>query len=356
MYKTIKIIFLYFSKWMGLFRISRYLTRDGLRILCYHNFSLGDEVEWQPGLFIRPKTFRKRLQLLEKERFPVLKLDHALKLLSEKKLPPVATVITIDDGWYGIKLYAHDILSEKSYPYTIYLTSYYSLKESPIFNLVIPYIFWKTQKDQINLEGLGLPLTGTVWLSDTNTSEQVMHQIIDYGQSQLDNHGRCVLAERLGERLGINYSVIEETRILSLLTTSEIVELVAAGVDIQLHTHRHRWPLDERAAIQELVDNKSFLEPLAGRCLQHFCYPSGFWEPQQFPYLDAIGIKSATTCERGLNYSWTPVLTLRRVLDSEGISQIEFESEMFGYLELLRKLRKLVMPRFKVLGSCIKML
>ena len=153
MYKTIKLIFLYLSKWIGLFRISRYLTRDGLRILCYHSFSMSDEeIKWRPRLFIRPETFRKRLQCLEKERFHVLKLDQALKLLSENKLPPAATVITIDDGWYAIKLYAHDILSDKSYPYTIYLTSYYSLKETPIFNLVVQYMFWKTQKYRIDLE------------------------------------------------------------------------------------------------------------------------------------------------------------------------------------------------------------
>ena len=356
MYKTIKLISLYFSKWIGLFRISAYLTRNGLRILCYHSFSPGDEIKWLPQLFIRPETFRKRLQLLEREKFPVLRLDQAIKLLSEKKLPPAATVITIDDGWFSIKPYAHDILREKSYPYTIYLTSYYSLKETPIFNLVVQYMFWKTQNDRIDLERLDLPLTGSLTLSDANTSEQVIRQIIGYGHSLLDNQQRCALAKRLGECLGVNYFEIEETRILNLLTASEIQELSSDGVDFQLHTHRHRWPLDERDAIQELIDNKSFLEPLTATRLQHFCYPSGLWEPEQFPYLDTAGIKSATTCEPGLNYDFTPTLLLGRFLDSESVHQIEFEAEMFGYLELLRKLRELVTRRFKVLGSSTKML
>lgn len=356
MRKTIKLIFLYFSKWIGLFRICAYLTRHGLRILCYHSFSAGNEIRWLPQLFIRPDTFRNRLDLLEKEGFPVLKLDQAIKLLSEKKLPPAATVITIDDGWFSIKSYAHDILSEKSYPYTIYLTSYFSLKETPIFNLVVQYMFWKTQKDRIDLERFALPLSGTVMLSDANTSGQVMRQIIDHGHSLSNNQERCALAKRLGECLGVNYFEIKETRILNLLTASEIQELAAAGVDFQLHTHRHRWPLDERDAIQELIDNRSFLEPLTGTSSQHFCYPSGFWEPEQLPYLDAAGIKSATTCDPGLNYHWTPALLLGRFLDSESVHQIEFEAEMFGYLELLRNLRNLVMRRLKVLGSSTKML
>ncbi|QTA93895.1 polysaccharide deacetylase family protein [Desulfonema magnum] len=346
MYEKIKLIFLYLSKWMGLFHISRYLTRDGLRILCYHSFAVGEEIEWRPELFIRPETFRKRLQFLKKEKFPVLGLNQAIELLSEKKLPPAATVITIDDGWFATKLYAHDILEEKSYPYTIYLTSYYSMKETPIFNLVVQYMFWKTQETRVDLEALGLPLTDSVQFPNADISEQLMNQIINYGNSQLNNDEKCAFMKRLGEGLGLNYPEIEKTRIFSLLTISEISELSAAGADFQLHTHRHRWPGEEQAAVQELAENKAFLASVSKNPLQHFCYPSGFWKPEQFPYLRTAGIKSATTCEAGLNFPRTPLYALNRFLDSESNSQIEFEAQMCGYSEFLRKLRK-IMDRWR---------
>ncbi len=343
----IKLIFLYLSKWIGLFRLSKGLARGGLRILCYHSFSSGDEVSWRPKLFIRPETFRKRMQLLEKEKFPVLELDQAFYLLSENKLPPAATVITIDDGWFAIKLYAYDILKEKSFPYTIYLTSYYSLKETPIFSLVVQYMFWKTRKDRIDLKKMGIPLSGTVQLSDLNASEQAMNLIIKYGQTHLDNPERCALANRLGECLGISYSEIKQSRILSLLNAAEIREMTVAGVDFQLHAHRHRWPSEEQSAIRELDENKSFLEPLVGKHLDHFCYPSGLWKPEQLPFLSKAGIKSATTCEPGLNYPSTHSHTLGRFLDSESIHHIEFEAEMSGYLELLRNFRERITSRLK---------
>ena len=124
MKKKLKNIILYFSRCIGLFAISRYITRNGLRILCYHSFAMGDdEIKWHPGLFIRPETFRRRLEFLAEKKYLVLGLDRALDLMMEKKLSNCSTVITIDDGWYAIKACAHKILKEASYPYTIYLTS-----------------------------------------------------------------------------------------------------------------------------------------------------------------------------------------------------------------------------------------
>ena len=353
--RRIKLLFLYISKYLGLFRIARHLTREGLRILAYHNFSMGDEVEFRPKLYIRPETFEKRLHVLEKEKFPVIELHQALTLLSEKTLPNSSTVITIDDGWYGTKLYANKILQRKAFPYTIYVASYYSLKETPVFNLVIQYMFWKTQKDRVDFGKIGLPFTEIVHLSDVTKIERAISQIITYGQLYLDNSERCALAKRLGKYLEVSYSEIQSRRIFSLLNAAEIKELSINGVDIQLHSHRHQWPLDRRIALKELFENRAFLESLTGgKQLQHFCYPSGFWKPQQLAYLNEAGIMSAATCEPGFNYAMTQRLSLKRFLDSETISQIEFQAELFGFLELIRKLRKLMTNRLRILGSIKK--
>ena len=348
MIKRIKIIFLHISKWIGFFRISRHITRNRLRILCYHGFGIGDETRWLPGMFTRPDTFRKRLSFLEKKKFPVLRLEHALNLLSQNKLPFSSTVITIDDGFFSTKLFAHPLLAEKSYPYTIYVTSYYSMKETPIFNLVVQYMFWKTKKEHLNLQELGGPFSGVVSFSDKKSLKQIMNQIIEYGHFKLNNHERDQLMVCLGKCLDINYEQIKETRILSLLTASEITELVKASVDIQLHTHRHKWPSEKQAAVQELIDNKYYLETLVGKPLHYFCYPSGRWDPKQFPFLEAIGIKSATTCDFGMNHTGTPKFELKRFLDGEHLSQIEFEAIICGYWGLLIRLRELVTGRKSV--------
>src|SRR5216117_1925670 len=40
--------------------------RRRLLILCYHGFSLDDEHQWNPSLYIQPRLFEERLKLLER--------------------------------------------------------------------------------------------------------------------------------------------------------------------------------------------------------------------------------------------------------------------------------------------------
>ncbi len=347
--KKLKIIFLFLSKWCGLFRLAKHFTKSGLRILCYHNFSQGDEIYWRPKLFIRPEIFRKRMDFLEQEKMHVLSLNQAVELLFKKKLPPLAVVITMDDGWYSNKLYAADILAEKSYPWTIYLTSYYSMKETPIFSLVIKYMFWKTRKKYIDINDSDLPFAGRFRIPDS----QLMNRIIDYGQSQPDNATRCALSRRIGELLDVAYDKIEKKRSLSLLTAPEIRELAKSGVDIQLHTHRHRWPQSKNMICREINENRSFIEMLTGKKAMHFCYPSGIWQPERFSCLTSLGIKSAVTCEPGINKPGANRYLLCRFLDGSDIHQMEFEAEISGYLEIFRQLRRFFVKLFKSKGRSI---
>ncbi len=88
---------------------------------------------------------------------------------------------------------------------------------------------------------------------------------------------------------------------------------------------------------RELVENAEILEPIAGRKLTHFCYPSGDLSAQQTEWLGELGIESATTTRHGFNHPDTPKMLLNRFLDSETISDIEFEAELCGFFETLRR-------------------
>ena len=48
-------------------------------------------------------------------------------------------------------------------------------------------------------------MSGIVMFSDPVSLDQAIQQIIEYGHSKLDNPGRCDLAKRLGECLGVDY-------------------------------------------------------------------------------------------------------------------------------------------------------
>jgi peptidoglycan/xylan/chitin deacetylase (PgdA/CDA1 family) len=326
------------SKWLGLFHLARWATRRKLRILCYHGFALDDEDAFRAKLFIRPATFARRMRHLGEKNISVLPLDEAVRRLRDGTLPSCATVITIDDGLYSVYRACMPVLAEHGFPATVYVTSYYMWKQTPVFRLVVQYMFWKTDRERIAIEGLIPGDTGgpEVAVGDTTW----MWKLIEFGERHCDEPRRCELSEELGRRLGVSYAEIVSKRILSLMDEAELRGLLANRIDIQLHTHRHRFPPLQDVVLRELEDNERALMPIAGRRLRHFCYPSGEWSRKHWAWLAAHGVETATTCDGGLNTPDTPPFAMGRFLDGENIAQIEFEAEVCGFSEILRGLRR----------------
>lgn len=329
--------FLRASKALGLFRLARRLQPGGLRILCYHSVALEDEHTFLPKMFVSPQTFERRLAFLAGHGFPVLPLDEAARRLREGTLPPGATVITFDDALYSTGRLAWPLLQRFAMPATVYVTTYHVVKRTPVFDLIIQYLFWRTTKPSLSLADLGLPTADVVVLSDPAVKAQLVEDLIVHGEIHCSEAQRGALIRTLAERLAVDAEPVFRHRLFNLMTLEEIHDLSAAGLDVQAHTHRHRFPENEGAVLTELAENRALLEPVTGRRLEHFCYPSGVWSARHWPWLLAAGFKTATTCEPGFNYPDTPALALRRFLDGEHIAEVEFEAELCGYAELLRR-------------------
>ncbi|MDB5047941.1 MAG: Polysaccharide deacetylase [Fibrobacteres bacterium] len=330
----LKGVFLGVCRSAGLFRIARLLTRRSLRILCYHGFSSRDEHEFRPQLFMKPSTFRARLAYLRDAGYPVLDLGRALEGLRQGNLPVNPVVITVDDGFRNVRALALGILGEFSFPGTVYVTTYYVERNHPVFRLAVQYMFWKSGKAQADLEKAGLPAEAAA----LGKASAGPWDIIAYCEKECSEERRVEILRVLGSHLGVDAADLEKAGTLTLMDAGEVAELLGKGVDIQLHTHRHRLPDDKAGLDREIQDNRRVLTALGAKGLDHFCYPSGIWSRPQWPMLAALGVRSATTCEPGFNYPDTPPMGLRRFLDSEAIAQIEFEAELSGFLEIMRKL------------------
>lgn len=334
-----KRAFYHVCKWLGLFHLSRRFTRRGLRILGYHGFVLADEGDFRGAIFMRPETFARRLDYLQSRGYPVLPLGEALERLERGDLPPCATVLTFDDGFASIWLEAVPLFRERNLPGTIYVTTYYCAKRTPIFRLAVQYMFWKTSAMELDLTGLGLSRDGVARV----TAKETIRLILDDGEHDMTEPERVALCEELARRLDVSYAALAEGRLFSVMTPEEIREAVAAGIDIQLHTHRHQLSEvedgDETEAVREIEDCRAVLEPLVGHSLDHFCYPTGIYVPAHFDVLRRLGIRSATTCESGLNFPGANPLALHRFMDGDGIAPIEFEADQCGFAHILRSIR-----------------
>lgn len=338
MSKRVKRFIYQISKRLGFFALARRLTAKELRILCYHGLSIGDEYLYMPGLFMRPETVRTRLHTLTRHRYPVLPLSQALEHLRNGTLPPCTVVITFDDGFYGNYHCGIALFDEFPLAATIYVTTYYVMKQTPVFRHVVQYMFWKTDRNELVLEGLPGFGGGVLDLTDEPVARRMMWDLILKAETDLKESERVTLGHELGVRLGVDFDELVRTRRLSLMTPNEIRSLAELGMDIQLHTHRHQFLPNKEHVQREIMDNRAVLEPLVGWPCVHLCYPSGVFTPVQWPWLQEAGIASATTCEPGLNNIRTHPYGLRRFVDAETVTTLEFEAEISGFSELLRRL------------------
>ena len=325
------------AKWTGIFLLCRFFMRRRLMILGYHGFQISDEACFRPAMFMEQQHFAQRLAMLAHGNYPVLPLAEGVLRLKNGTLPANAVVIVFDDGYFSVLNKAAPLLNKHGFPATLYVTSYYVAKETPIFRLAIQYLFWKTDHSCFEPSAHPWSAAGVVDLGDVHAAQKTMWKIIDYGEAHCNEDQRQEICAEVATALGLDFEATCTNRGFSLLTQDELRQLDDYGIDVQLHTHRHTFPSnDPEQARSEVLDNRVILEKVLGRRLEHFCYPSGVWSRNLLPMLNEEGIVSATTCQAGMNDQTTNPLALYRVLDQDNMHDIEFEAELTGFCELLR--------------------
>ena len=336
--RSIIRLVLYLMKFLGLFRLARHVTGRGLRIICYHGFAVAEEYKYRSTLFIRGDFFRKRVEYLRRERYPILPLRDALDALAAGRLPACATVITMDDGWRGVYTVGLPIIRELEIPVTVYVTTYYVENRMPVYTVTVSYLFWRATPQLIHLpRGIG---TFDLECAAVEAEEAAQN----FGAA-LPPGDRLEFLKELASALGVSFYEIERQHLFEVMDEQQLRSLAGAGVDIQLHSHWHQWPLYDREMVKsEIAENRRFLQRAVSRPLEHFCYPSGVYGLHQAEWLAELGVKSATTIDPGLNYSHTPRFALRRLVDGGPVSEIEFAAEMTGFMELVRLLRRRLRP------------
>ena len=335
--KKLLVFLLTVARFFGGFKLARWVTRKDLRILCYHGAALRDEHTFR-GMFIRPQLFADRMAFLVNHCYPVLGLSDALQRLDQNNLPNGATVITIDDGWVGTALEMAPILKHHNFPSTLYISTYYIEKQTQVFNVAVDYVLWRSSSLQFNMRDVDIQLNGTYNIVNPQHRQTAASILSEFANTLDSAEKRQSLLRKICFLVDVDPGELEASRVISFMTKSEARDLQAYGVDLQLHTHRHRFPIEDfPKAEKEIEDNRNSLKDIASSPLQHFCYPSGEYEAYQLPWLQRLDIVSATTTKSGFNTSKTNRLKLGRFLDSEYITDIEFEAEMSGFLELIRR-------------------
>jgi len=309
--------------------------RQRLLILAYHGISLEDEHLWNGSQFISVEVFRTRLELLRKSSCAVLPLGEAVTRLYANDLPDRAVTITFDDGTSDFYRRAFPLIKEFGFPVTLYLTTFYSYYQRPVFDLMCSYLLWKGRTKTLDLK----PLTGQDLKTDLRRHdfrEAVLSEIHSLAHEQkLSADEKDAFAASLAAHLDVDYEALLQQRIMHNLTADEVGQLAAGGIDVQLHTHRHRTPLNRQLFLREIEDNRRSIQEMTGKRPTHFCYPSGVYDLKFLPWLKEAGVVSGTTCNLGFASRSSDRLLLPRILDNASLSSIEFESWLTGIAEVM---------------------
>ncbi|MEI9811574.1 MAG: polysaccharide deacetylase family protein [Acidobacteriota bacterium] len=341
MLKTVKIGVLNAARGMGLFAAANLTSwrNQKLLILCYHGISFQDEHLWNPGLYLSAETFRERLRILRDNRYNVLPLREALRRMREGTLPPRSVAITFDDGEYNFHALAYPALREFQMPATVYLATYYCNNQLPVFDVAASYLLWRGRGRR--LETANLPpeiLDGNgsgIDLSADNVRSTYMRMRTQVLQNSFSTGDKDAVLRTLAGNLNLDYEDLARRRVFHLMTPEEVTEISRNGMDIELHTHRHRTPRDRDLFMREIDDNRRYIEEMTGVRPRHFCYPSGDYTPAFFPWLREAGVESATTCELGFADASQDPMELPRLLDLTSFSAVEFEGWLAGVCAVL---------------------
>jgi len=314
--------------------------RQRLLILAYHGVSTDDEHLWNGSMYMSPEMFRERLETIAKSGCAVLPLDEAITRLYANDLPDRSVAITFDDGNFDFQQSAFPLLKEFDFPSTLYLTTFYSHYNKPIFGIFCEYLLWKARSETLNLK----QITGRdskIELKGDAARKAAFREIERHVWAQkLSAEEKTAFAEVLARQLKVDYDALIEKRIMHLLAPEEVTRLAANGADIQLHTHRHRAPLDRELFLREIEDNRNSIQAMTGLRPSHFCYPSGVYDHRFLPWLREAGVVSATTCETGFASRSSNQLLLPRFLDNAALSSIEFEGWLTGVSAALPRRRE----------------
>jgi hypothetical protein len=213
----------------------------------------------------------------------------------------------------------------------VYQTTYYCDYDRPIFNLACSYILWK-QRGKVFYAGSRFGLPEIMDLRTETSRQAIVTQLVTQAKDRnLPETEKNQVAEELARAVGTDYAELVERRVLQLMRPDELEHLANEGIDFQLHTHRHRTPLDEALFRREIRDNRSRLQSMIGpESMTHFCYPSGVYELEFLPWLQAEGVISGTTCDPGLATRENNPLLLPRFVDTMQFTSLEFEGWLSG--------------------------
>jgi len=274
---------------------------DFFSILLYHR--IYPNMPWEytlPQWNVPPEKFNKHLKYLKDNNFYVMGLNGLIaRLQRSEPLSPKTVVITFDDGYKNIYLYAYPLLKKYGFQATIFVTTEYMGSTKP---------FGFCRWDRINSNRKDVPKDA--WLP---------------------------------------------------LSWEDCAEMARDGISIGSHSHTHRpvLELSNTDLYQEFKHSKELIEDHIGQECIMFSYPFGSEvfgdiDSRQIPILKVLGYKCALTTILGTNCPCDEPFKWKRLLINKMDGKFALEAKLSNHYNWVRRIEEFykgqISPPYKERG------
>src|SRR5262245_60967 len=196
--------------------------RERLLILAYHGISTHDEHHWDDSMFMPAAAFQRRLELIKHTGCAVLPLSEAVERLYANSLPDRSVAITFDDGTQDFYRVAFPLLREFKFPATVYLSTFYSDFNRPVFDVMCAYLLWRGRRQVLDLR----PLVGRdekIELQVAGARQRAVRLVREFAaRPQMSAEEKDRLLVRLAAGLQVDYDELVDRRAIHLLNRDEV--------------------------------------------------------------------------------------------------------------------------------------
>lgn len=301
--------------------VTRFKSRNGARILMYHRFPPGSCLEAQ-------------CEHLKKYYRPISLTELGLSLQHKRKLPPLAVVFTVDDGYRDFFLEAFPILSAHSIPAIVFLATDMLDTGRCLWVDWVGVLFNACSLPKIELELPGRPPVEFRLSSPQDRKRAALET--KAALKLTPNDQRLWFLAKLPGLLGLEAppAIPPEHAPLSW---DEVRLMANAGVEFGAHTRSHPIlsqvnSVDEVRA--ELCGSKQRIEQETGQPVLHFCYPNGHlcdFTPETVSIVRECGFLTAVTGEKGINFTDADRYQLRRLHQEPSTPLAQYAHQVAGF-------------------------
>lgn len=238
--------------------------RQALSILIFHRV-LPQRDPLRPG---EPSAadFEQFMSYLARH-FNVLPLIQAVDLLRKGTLPRRTCCITFDDGYADNLTIAQPILERHRLPATVFIATGY-LDGGRMFNDAVIDAIAKTRQRRLDLRHIELDQYDLATIQDRQSAIASILRQLKYRAPERRNQDVASIIER-AECGNLPMDI--------MLTSRQVAELAARGVEIGGHTVNHPilTSIEDDVAMNEIAAGKRRLEEVTGKSVRTFAYPNG---------------------------------------------------------------------------------